>query len=74
MASMLFPIHDREGRRGYIDAEGSVVVPLIYDADGIMGYFWTDRARIYDWDKKRGDPSAISAVRRVQRRSGLGDE
>jgi hypothetical protein len=29
MASMLFPIHDREGHRGYIDADGSVVVPLI---------------------------------------------
>ena len=53
MAAMLFPIHDREGRRGYIDADGSIVVPLIYDADGIMGYFWTDRARIYDWDKQR---------------------
>jgi hypothetical protein len=53
MASMLFPIHDREGRRGYIDADGNVVVPLIYDADGIMGYFWTDRARIFDCDKKR---------------------
>jgi len=41
------------GRRGYIDADGSIIVPLFYDADGIMGHFWTDRARIYDWDKQR---------------------
>lgn len=50
---MLYPVDDDNGRRGYVDAEGGLVVPMVYFPDGIMGYFHEGRALVCSPDTFR---------------------